>query len=72
MPQDPDNIKTYNAALKTNHYESKGGYTLELVGQRRLRRKRSADPVDLSNAVESSLLAFINHSEFRLAEQYYN
>ena len=67
MPQDPDNIKTYNATLKTNHYEAKGAYTLELVGQRRLRRKRSENPVDLSNAVESSLLAFINHSKLRLA-----
>ena len=66
MPQDPDNIKTYDAALKTNHYESQGAYTLELVGQRRLRRKRSDNSVDLSNAVESSLLAFINHSELLL------
>ena len=63
MPQDPDEIKTYDAKLKTNHYESKGSYTVELVGQRRLLRKRSANPVDLSNAVESSLLSFINQSE---------
>ena len=63
MPQDPDDIKTYDPTLKTNHYESKGSYTLELVGQQRLRRKRSKTPVDLSNAVESSLLSFINQSE---------
>ena len=62
-PQDPDEIKTYDATLKTNHYESKGSYTLELVGQRRLRRKRSENPGDLSNAVESSLLSFINQSK---------
>ena len=63
MPQDPDEIKTYDATLKTNHYESQGAYTLELIGQRRLRRKRRENPVDLSNTVESSLLSFINHSE---------
>ena len=62
-PQDPDDIKTYDATLKTNHYESKGSYTLELVGQQRMRRKRSKNPLGLSNAVESSLLSFINQSE---------
>ena len=66
MEHDPDDIKTFDATLKTNYYEAKGAYTLELVGQRRLRRKRSENPVDLSNAVESSLLVFINHSEFIL------
>ena len=64
MPEDPDDIVTYDPEMKTNHYESKGSYTLELVGQRRLlRRRRSERNIDLSNVFESSLLAFINQSE---------
>ena len=64
-PNDVDEIKTYDPNLKTNHFESQGSYTLELVGrQRLLRTKRAADYVDLSEAAESSLLAFINHSKF--------
>ena len=64
MPEDPDDIKTYDPDMKTNHYESKGSYTLELVGQRRLlRQRRSKGSADWSNAVENSLLAFINESE---------
>ena len=65
-PRDPDEIKTYDATIETNKFETKGSYVLELVGQRRLlryRRSRSTDDADLSNLVESSLLAFINHSE---------
>ena len=66
MPEDPDNIKTYDPDMKTNHYESKGSYTLELVGQRRLlRRRRSEGNADWSNAVENSLLAFINQSKLQ-------
>ena len=65
-PEDPDDIKTYDPDMKTNHYESKGTYTLELVGQRRLlRRRRSEGNADWSNAVENSLLAFINQSELQ-------
>ena len=63
---DVDEIRTYDPNLKTNHYESQGSYTLELVGQQRLlRTKRAADYVDLSEAAESSLLAFINHSKLQ-------
>ena len=66
MPEDPDDIKTYDPDMKTNHYESKGSYTLELVGQRRLlRQRRSKGNADWSNAVENSLLAFINESELQ-------
>ena len=65
-PNDVDEIKTYDPNMKTNHYESKGSYTLELVGQQRLlRTKRAADYVDLSEAAESTLLAFINHSKLQ-------
>ena len=64
-PEDPNEIKTFDPNMKTNHYESEGSYTLELVGQRRLlRQRRSGDPMDLTQAVESSLLAFINHSKY--------
>ena len=53
--------------MKTNHYESKGSYTLELVGQRRLlRHRKSKRNIDSSNVFESSLLAFINQSELHL------
>ena len=63
-PNDVDGIKTYDPNMKTNHYESQGSYTLELVGQQQLlRAKRTADYVDLSEAAESTLLAFINHSK---------
>lgn len=63
-PRDVDEIKTFDPNMKTNHYESKGSYTLKLVGQQRLlRTKRNADNVDLAEATESTLLAFINHSE---------
>ena len=66
-PQDPDDIKTYDPDMKTNHYESKGSYTLELVGQRRLlRHRKSKRNIDSSNVFESSLLAFINQSELHL------
>ena len=65
-PNDVDEIKTYDPNMKTNHYESNGSYTLELVGQQRLlRAKRAADYVDLSEAAESTLLAFINHSKLQ-------
>lgn len=66
-PQDPDDITSYDATMTTNHYESTGSYTVEMVGeQRRLfRLKRSSNGgMDLANAVENSLLAFINDSEY--------
>ena len=58
-------MKTYNPDIKTNRFESKGSYTIDLVGQRSLlRRTRNVkDHVDLQEAVESSILASINHSE---------
>ena len=57
--------ESYDRDMKTNYYESKGSYTIDLVGQRRLvRRTRSVkDHLNLPDAVESSILAFINHSE---------
>ena len=69
-PNDPDDTKSYDPTLVTNHYESKGSYTVELVGQqRRLLRLRRSSGVDLSGAVENSLLAFINHSKTLLYSQ---
>ena len=65
-PNDVDEIKTFDPNMKTNNYEAKGSYTLELVGQQRLlRAKRAADYVDLSEAAESTLLAFVNHSKLQ-------
>ena len=64
--QEQDEVKTYDPEMKTNYYESTGNYSLELVGQRRLLRfRRSEGNVDMSNAIESSLLAFINQSELK-------
>jgi hypothetical protein len=61
-PGDPDEIKCFNPEIKTNHYESKGTYVCELVGEQRrlLRRRRSDDVIGLGEHVENSLLAFIN------------
>ena len=63
--READGDESYDPNMKTNYYESKGSYTVDLVGQRRLlRRTRSVkDHLDLPEAVESSILAFINHSE---------
>ena len=62
-PQDPDAIPSYDESVKTNYYKSKGHFTLELVGQRRLlRRERSARRGGDGDMVESSLLGFINQS----------
>ena len=72
-PNDVDEIKTYDPNMKTNHYESKGSYTLELVGEQRLlRTKRAADYVDLSEVAESTLLAFINHSKLQVKNPVWN
>ena len=62
---DPDEIETYDSDMKTNHYESKGSYSIDLVGQQRmLRNARSAeDYLEHSDMMESSMLAFINHSQ---------
>ena len=64
-PGDPDDIKSFNPEIKTNHYESKGTYVCELVGEQRrlLRRRRSDDVIGLGEHVENSLLAFINKSK---------
>ena len=65
-PHDPDDITSYDPTIETNHYESKGTYTVEMVGEQRrlLRLRRSSDNTDFSEAVENSLLAFINNSMF--------
>ena len=53
--------QAYDPTIETNHYESKGTYTVEIVGEKRrqLRLRRSSAGTDLSEAVENSLLAFI-------------
>ena len=62
--QDPEKIKTYDPNLETNFYETKGSYTLRLVGQLRInsRQRRSMGETDLTNMEQSSLLGFINQS----------
>ncbi|CAI8041977.1 hypothetical protein GBAR_LOCUS23305 [Geodia barretti] len=63
-PGDPDEIKCFNPEIKTNHYESKGTYVCELVGEQRrlLHRRRSDNSIRLGEHVENSLLAFINRT----------
>ena len=48
-----------------NHLEAEGKFSLTLAGQERiLRSTRDAeDHLQLPEAMESSILAFINHSE---------
>jgi hypothetical protein len=60
--QDPEKSKTYDPNLETNRYETKGSYTLRLVGQLRIgsRQRRSMEQTDFTTMVESSLLGFIN------------
>lgn len=55
---------TYDPSKKMNHFEAGGSFSLTLAKQEKLlRRKRSAiDHLELPEAMESSLLAFINHS----------
>ena len=49
-PGDPDEIKCFNPEIKTNHYESKGTYVCELVGEQRrlLHRRRSDNSIRLA------------------------
>lgn len=68
VPNDPDKIKSYDANIKTNQFESKGSYSLKLVGKEQVfQYKRSAedDDMDRSELMESSLLAIYNHCESR-------
>ena len=58
--------QTYDPNVDMNHMEAKGSYSLDLVGQRRvLQRERRAavNHLELPEAVESSLMAHIDHSE---------
>lgn len=61
----PEEIKSFDPNVKMNHFEAKGSYTMELVGQLRiLRHTRSIeDRLQLPEAVESTLLVFINQSK---------
>ena len=59
---DPDDVESYDANFKTTHYESKGSYSLRLVAQRRVVRRRSTTKINFEHLVEDSLLGFINES----------
>lgn len=56
---------SYDPTVNINHFEAKGSYSLDLIGQQRVsRRTRSTeDHLQLPEVVESNLLAFINHSK---------
>ena len=67
-PGDPDEIKTFDPSLKTNHYEAQGSYTVEMVGEQRrlMRLRRSDDRIHEDDQVEHSLLGYINESKLRI------
>ena len=57
--------QTYDESTKMNHFEFTGSFTLQRVGEEQmLRTKRDAavDHLELAEAVESTLLAFVNRS----------
>ena len=66
-PADPDEIESFEPSMKTNHFESKGSFVVELVDEqhRLMRQKRSENRINHSEHVETSLLAFINKSKWR-------
>ena len=57
-------VPTYDPTVNINHFEAQGSYTLDLIGQRRISRhaRSTKDHLQLPEAVESNLLAFINQS----------
>ena len=63
------NVPSYDPSVNINHFEAKGSYTLDLIGQRRVSRhaRSTKDHLQLPEAVESNLLAFINNSKHRFA-----
>ena len=60
---DPNERETYDPTVKMNHMTARGSYTVELLGQQRILRHARSIEDHLSEAAESSLLAFINQSE---------
>ena len=66
--------QTYDPDVNINHFEASGTYSLDLVGQRRvLRKERSAavNHLELPEAMESTLMAHIDHSESNVITLYY-
>ena len=62
--QASEEANTYDPSKRMNHFEAGGSFSLTLAKQEKLLiSKRSAvDHLELPEAMESSLLAFINHS----------
>ena len=66
LASDMSEEQTYNPDIDLGqNFEAKGSYSLDLVGQRRLVRyaRSIEDHLQLPEAMECSLLAYINHSE---------
>ena len=66
IESDANEEQTYDPDTNINHFEADGTYSLDLVGQRRvLRQERSAavNHLELPEAMESTLMAHIDHSE---------
>ena len=65
-------VPSYDPSVDINHFEAKGSYTLDLIGERRVSRhaRSTEDYLQLPEAVESNLLAFINSSKHDIYFQY--
>ena len=66
IESDANEEQTYDPDTNINHFDAGGKYSLDLVGQRRvLRQERSAavNHLELPEAMESTLMAHIDHSE---------
>ena len=69
-----DEDQTYDPDVNIDHFEASGTYSLDLIGQRRvLRKERSAavNHLELPEAMESTLMAHIDHSESNVITLYY-
>ena len=70
-----DEGPTYDNTVDINYFEASGTYSLDLIRQRRvLRHEKSAavNHLDLPEAMESTLMAHIDLSEFHMIHAHIN
>ena len=66
MEKDEEEVETYDSQTDLPNFDAQGTYRMDLVGQRRmLRRERRAavKHLELSEAMESTLMAHVDYSE---------
>ena len=64
--ENEEEVETYDSQTDMPDFDAQGTYTMDLVGQRRmLRRERRAavKHLELPEAMESTLMAHVDHSE---------